>query len=99
MREIDLPDLGAMEAFGTRIATQLKPGDVVELKGQLGAGKSTLARGVLRALGHIGEVPSPTFTLMNDLIPHGSSSFDVECAHSSYMFGIELGVSKKILND
>lgn len=60
----DLPDLAAMEAFGARIASRLNPGDVVALSGDLGAGKSTLARAILAALGHEGEVPSPTFTII-----------------------------------
>jgi tRNA threonylcarbamoyladenosine biosynthesis protein TsaE len=61
---IDLPDLAAMEAFGTRIAARLKPGDVVALSGDLGTGKTTLARAMIAALGHAGEVPSPTFTIV-----------------------------------
>jgi tRNA threonylcarbamoyladenosine biosynthesis protein TsaE len=59
-----LPDLAAMEAFGQRIAARLRAGDVVALGGGLGAGKTTLARAILRALGHDGEVPSPTFTIV-----------------------------------
>ncbi len=59
-----LPDLEAMTAFGERIAAQLRPGDVVALEGGLGAGKTTLARAILAALGHAGEVPSPTFTII-----------------------------------
>ena len=61
---VELPDLAAMEAFGARIAAQLGPGDVVALSGGLGAGKTTLARGIIAALGHEGEVPSPTFTIL-----------------------------------
>jgi len=53
-----------MEAFGQRIAGQLRAGDVVALSGTLGSGKTTLARAMLRALGHEGEVPSPTFTIV-----------------------------------
>lgn len=53
-----------MDAFGTRIAVRLRPGDVVALEGGLGAGKTTLARAILSALGHGGEVPSPTFTII-----------------------------------
>ena len=59
-----LPDLAAMEAFGKRIAARLRPGDVVALSGGLGAGKTTLARAIIAALGHEGEVPSPTFTIV-----------------------------------
>lgn len=59
-----LPDLAAMAAFGQRIAARLRPGDVVALDGGLGAGKTTLARAILAALGHEGEVPSPTFTII-----------------------------------
>jgi len=61
---VELPDLEAMAAFGARIAERLQPGDVVALSGGLGAGKTTLARGVIAALGHVGEVPSPTFTIV-----------------------------------
>jgi len=53
-----------MEAFGARIAARLRPGDVVALSGGLGVGKTTLARGIIAALGHGGEVPSPTFTIV-----------------------------------
>lgn len=59
-----LPDLAAMEAYGARIAAKLQPGDVVALTGGLGAGKTTLARAIIVALGHEGEVPSPTFTII-----------------------------------
>ena len=53
-----------MAAFGARIAAQLRPGDVVALSGGLGAGKTTLARAIIAALGPQGEVPSPTFTIL-----------------------------------
>lgn len=58
--ELNEADLAAL---GARVAAMLRPGDVVALSGDLGAGKTTLARAVLHALGHVGEVPSPTFTL------------------------------------
>jgi tRNA threonylcarbamoyladenosine biosynthesis protein TsaE len=61
---VELADLAAMDAFGSRIAARLRPGDVVALSGGLGAGKTTLARGIIAALGHDGEVPSPTFTII-----------------------------------
>jgi tRNA threonylcarbamoyladenosine biosynthesis protein TsaE len=66
---LDLPDLVAMEAFGARIAAGLRPGDVVALSGGLGAGKTTLARAIIAALGHAGEVPSPTFTIVETYAP------------------------------
>ena len=59
-----LPDLAAMAAYGARIAARLRAGDVVALEGGLGAGKTTLARAILAALGHQGDVPSPTFTII-----------------------------------
>jgi tRNA threonylcarbamoyladenosine biosynthesis protein TsaE len=61
---VDLPDLAAMETLGERIAARLRPGDVVALSGPLGSGKTTLARSIIAALGHRGEVPSPTFTIV-----------------------------------
>ncbi len=66
---VDLPDLAAMDMFGARIAARLRPGDVVALTGGLGAGKTTLSRAVLTALGHAGEVPSPTFTIIETYDP------------------------------
>lgn len=60
----DLPDLAAMERFGAAIAGQLQPGDVVALSGGLGVGKTTLARAIIAALGYEGEVPSPSFAII-----------------------------------
>ncbi|MAC60116.1 MAG: tRNA (adenosine(37)-N6)-threonylcarbamoyltransferase complex ATPase subunit type 1 TsaE [Novosphingobium sp.] len=61
---IDLPDLQAMDRLGRTIASNLRPGDVVALTGGLGAGKTTLARAIIAALGHEGEVPSPSFSIV-----------------------------------
>ena len=61
---LTLPDLNAVAALGRRIAAKLRPGDVVALSGDLGAGKTTLSRAILAAAGHPGEVPSPTFTII-----------------------------------
>ena len=66
---VDLPDVGAVDAFGRRIAIALRPGDVVALSGGLGAGKTTLARAIIAALGYEGEVPSPTFTIVETYDP------------------------------
>lgn len=64
MTQRALPDLAAMTAYGREIADKVRAGDVIALEGGLGAGKTTLARAILAALGHAGEVPSPTFTII-----------------------------------
>lgn len=66
---VSLPDAQATEAFGRALATRLRPGDVVALFGTLGAGKTTLARGILAGLGHRGEVASPTFPIVQPYAP------------------------------
>jgi tRNA threonylcarbamoyladenosine biosynthesis protein TsaE len=52
------------EALGRALATALRPGDVIALFGDLGAGKTTLTRGLLAGLGFEGEVASPTFPII-----------------------------------
>ena len=64
-RDWDLPDAAATTRLGAAIAPLLTPGETVLLYGPLGMGKSTLARGLIRALTRPDEdVPSPTFTLV-----------------------------------
>jgi tRNA threonylcarbamoyl adenosine modification protein YjeE len=64
-RSLRLPDLAATRAFGARLAATLRAGDVVALEGDLGAGKTELARAVIRSLAGANiPVPSPTFTLL-----------------------------------
>jgi hypothetical protein len=59
-----LADLAATDALGAQIAASLGVGDTIALQGDLGSGKTTLARAILRALGVTEAVPSPTFTLV-----------------------------------
>lgn len=65
MRQFNLPSERETQALGAALAALLRPGDVVALHGDLGAGKTTLARGLVQALlGRPEEVPSPTYTLV-----------------------------------
>jgi tRNA threonylcarbamoyladenosine biosynthesis protein TsaE len=66
---IDLADAAATEALGAALAPLLRAGDVVTLSGGLGLGKTSLARGVLAALGLAGEAPSPTFAIVQPYAP------------------------------
>ena len=61
---IDLPDEAATAALAAGIAGCARAGDVIALSGELGAGKTSFARAFIRARGGVGEVPSPTFTLV-----------------------------------
>ncbi|MCT8000633.1 tRNA (adenosine(37)-N6)-threonylcarbamoyltransferase complex ATPase subunit type 1 TsaE [Sphingomonas sanguinis] len=66
---IRLADAAATEEFGRRLAAHIRPGDVVTLTGTLGAGKTSLARGLLAALGLPGEAPSPSFAIVQPYAP------------------------------
>ena len=59
-----LADERATEEMGARLSAVLRPGDVVTLSGPLGVGKTALARGMIEALGHEDEVPSPSFAIV-----------------------------------
>ena len=59
-----LADPAATETAGKMLAPRLRAGDVVAISGELGAGKTCFARGVLRGLGYAGDVPSPSFGLV-----------------------------------
>lgn len=76
-----LPDLHAMERFGQAIAGQLHAGDVVALSGGLGTGKTTLARAIIAALGHQGEVPSPSFAIFE---VYDSPSLRLPMVHADF---------------
>lgn len=67
--ELTLADVTATAAIGAALAQVLRAGDVVTLTGGLGAGKTSLARGVLAALGLVEEAPSPTFAIVQPYDP------------------------------
>lgn len=62
-RELHSESTAETERIGGELAERLSPGDVVVVRGELGAGKTTLVRGACRALGVTGAVTSPTFTI------------------------------------
>lgn len=64
-----LADAQATEAVGAALAAIVRPGDVITLEGPLGAGKTSLARGLLAALGLAGEAPSPSFAIVQPYAP------------------------------
>jgi tRNA threonylcarbamoyladenosine biosynthesis protein TsaE len=62
---VETADAAATEALGRALGERLRPGDVVLLAGELGAGKTTFVRGACRALGVDGPITSPTFAIAN----------------------------------
>jgi len=66
---IRLADPAATEAFGAALAARVRPGDVIALSGDLGMGKTSIARGLLAALGLAGEAPSPSFAIVQPYDP------------------------------
>lgn len=75
---IDLPDEAATAQVGRLLAPLLRAGDVVTLSGDLGMGKTSLARGLLRGLGLVGEAASPTFPIV---IPYAPPAVRLAVAH------------------
>ncbi len=67
VENVFLPDEAATVEFGKKISTGFRPGDIVKLTGPLGAGKTTLVRGIMSGMGgNPAEVHSPTFSLMHE---------------------------------
>lgn len=81
--EREISSEAAMEAFGADIANAATGGFAIFLSGQLAAGKTTFARGYLRARGHRGAVKSPTFTLVETYV------IDAQTIHHFDLYRIE----------
>lgn len=73
--------------FGRQLARTLKPGDVVALSGDLGAGKTCLVKGIAAGLGITHEITSPTFTLIHEYPP--LAHVDLYRLESIYGIGLE----------
>jgi tRNA threonylcarbamoyladenosine biosynthesis protein TsaE len=91
---VDLPDENATVALATRVAGVAARGDVIALSGPLGAGKTVFARAFIRARGGTGEVPSPTFTLVQTYeLPDGAiwhfDCYRLRRAEEAWELGIE----------
>lgn len=76
--DLDLPDVAATESLGRALAGTLPGRAVVYLEGDLGAGKTTLARALLQALGVTGPVRSPTYTLVERYTTAGGESVHLD---------------------
>jgi tRNA threonylcarbamoyladenosine biosynthesis protein TsaE len=74
MLELKLPDPASTLRLGEALAAGAGPGRVLFISGDLGAGKTTLVRGLLRGLGHAGRAKSPTYALVE---PYSFSSLDL----------------------
>jgi tRNA threonylcarbamoyladenosine biosynthesis protein TsaE len=91
---VDLPDEDATAALAARTAAVAAPGDVIALSGPLGAGKTVFARAFIRARGEAGEVPSPTFTLVQVYELPGGAVWHIDCyrlrhADEAWELGVE----------
>jgi tRNA threonylcarbamoyladenosine biosynthesis protein TsaE len=79
MHDVFLENADATDALGARLASALPPHAVAYLHGDLGAGKSTLARALLRALGVTGTIRSPTYTLVEHYpLPNGGVALHLD---------------------
>jgi tRNA threonylcarbamoyladenosine biosynthesis protein TsaE len=94
VRIVDLPDENATLALAVRLAAVARPGDVIVLQGELGAGKTSFARAFIRARGGDEAVPSPTFTLVQTYeLPGGAiwhfDLYRLRAAEEAWELGIE----------
>ncbi len=93
--EIAINHEKAMREFGQRVGVWLQPGDVVELIGDVGAGKTTLTRAVARALGVTDTIQSPTFTICNRY----DGPNDLQVAHYDFYRLDDAGIMRQELGE
>jgi tRNA threonylcarbamoyladenosine biosynthesis protein TsaE len=91
---VDLPDEKATSALAARLAAVAGPGDIIALKGDLGAGKTSFARAFIQARGGAETVPSPTFTLVETYdLPSGAiwhfDLYRIRAPEEAWELGIE----------
>jgi tRNA threonylcarbamoyladenosine biosynthesis protein TsaE len=93
VREVYLPDPGGTEELGERIGRALSGGTVIAFRGPLGAGKTTMAKGLARGLGVEETVTSPTFTIVSEyegrLRLHHVDAYRLSGAEDFYSIGGE----------
>lgn len=77
-RVFDVPTEAAMQALGTKVAGLIVGGNILYLHGELGVGKTTLARSILRALGVSGGIKSPTYTLVEPYDVDGKNAYHLD---------------------
>ena len=75
---IEIIGEAAMQQLGRKIADRLESGLVIYLEGDLGAGKTTLVRGIIQGLGYDGRVKSPTYTLIEPYLFDGRSVYHLD---------------------
>lgn len=93
-RFLDLPNLQATEQLAKDISLVTGPGDIIKLKGPIGAGKTSFVRSLIGALGVLEEVPSPTYTLVQtyrlaDLTIWHFDLYRIEHPEEVYELGLE----------
>ena len=93
-RVCEIPDEAALGRLAAKLAAQVKPGMLLALSGPLAAGKTTFARAFLHALGHVGKVKSPTFTLVEsypvrDFTVHHFDLYRLHDPRELYYLGFE----------